>query len=179
MKKYTKEEIINELAMNMCVMWTGYGTWKISSYIGNRDNKISFSEITHQEEDEKGIFDGEEYNDYANSDQAREDCERDGENYEEWRKAVIHDSANEDNYESRELRDKRLAERIFDHNFAEDQTAGEYIICQSGDENFYFLETDAERQAFDENMNYWLFGNLNFCNNLTEFKQEVEKIENE
>ena len=159
MKKYTKEEIIDELAMNMYVMWTGYGTWKISSYIGNRDNKISFSEITHQEEDEKGIFDGEDY--------------------EEWRKAVIHDSANEDNYESRDQRDKRLAERIFDHNFAEDPTAGEYIICQSGDENFYFLETDAERQAFDENMNYWLFGDLNFCNNLTEFKQEVEKIENE
>lgn len=53
MKTYTKEEIIEELAQNMCVMQTGYGTWKTSSYIGNRNNKISFSEITHQEEDEK------------------------------------------------------------------------------------------------------------------------------
>ena len=177
MKKYTKEEIIEELAQNMCVMQTGYGTWKFSSYIGNRDNKISFSEITHQEEDEKGIFDGEEYNDYANSDQAREDCERDGEDYEEWHKAVINDSANEDNYESREQLDKRLAERIFDHNFSEDPTAGDYIICQSGDENFYFLETDAERQAFDDNMNYWLFGSVKWCDKIDEFKAEVKKAE--
>lgn len=178
MKKYTKEEIIDELAMNMCVMWTGYGTWKISSYIGNRDNKISFSEITHQEEDEKGIFDGEEYNDYANSDQAREDCERDGENYEEWREAVINDSANEDNYESREQRDRRLAHRIYDHNFDE-PTEEDYIICYSGDDYYYFLETDAEREVFDGNMNYWLFGEVKWCDKIDEFKTEVKKVEEE
>ena len=156
MKKYTKEEIIDELAMNMSVISTGYGTWKISSYIGNRDNKISFSEITHQEEDEKGIFDGEEY--------------------EEWRKAVINDSADEDNYESREQRDKRLAHRIFDHNF-EEPTAEDYIICQSGDDYFYLLDTDAEREVFDDNMNYWLFGTVKWCDKIDEFKAEVKKAE--
>lgn len=178
MKKYTKEEIIDELAMNMCVKWAGYGTWEISSYIGNRDNKISFSEITHDEEDEKGIFDGEEYNDYANSDQAREDCERDGENYGEWYELVTHDSANEDNYESREQRDRRLARRIFDHNFDE-PTAGDYIICNSGDENFYLLEGDYEREVFDDNMNYWLFGEVKWCEKIDEFMADVKKAEEE
>lgn len=178
MKKYTNEELIDELAMNMCVMWTSYGTWKITTHIGSRDEKIQFSEITHDEEDDKGIFDGEEYNDYANSDQAREDCERDGENYEEWREAVIHDSADEDNYESRDQRDRRLAKRIFDHNFDE-PTAGDYIICRSGDDYFYFLETDAERQAFDDNMNYWLFGEKRWCEKIDEFESEVKKAEEE
>ena len=178
MKKYTKEEILEELAMNMCVAWTGYGTWKITTHIGSREDKVKFSEITHQEEDEKGIFDGEKYNDYANSEQARQDCEEDGENFDKWYEAATHDSANEDNYESREQRDRRLAHRIFDLNF-KDATAGDYIICYSGDENFYLLEGDYERQVFDDNMNYWLFGEVKFCDKIDEFKADVKKAEEE
>lgn len=178
MKKYTEEDIIAELAMNMCVSWKGYGTWEITSHIGSGDSKFEFSEITHGEDDYTGIFDGEEYNDYANSDQAREDCERDGEDYDEWYESATHDSANEDNYESREQRDNRLAHRIFDHNFDE-PTAGDYIICNSGDEYFYLLDSDAERQVFDDNMNYWLFGEVKFCDKIEEFENEVKKKEND
>ena len=178
MKKYTEQDIIAELAMNMQVACSGYGTWKISSYIGNRDNKISFSEITHDEEDSTGIFDGEEYNDYANSDQARQDCEDNGENFDEWYEAVTHDSADEDNYESRDQRDLRLARRLFDHNFDE-PTAEDHIICNSGDDFFYALESDAERQVFDENMNYWIFGEVKFCDKIDEFTAEVKKVEEE
>lgn len=178
MKKYTKEDIIAELEMNLQVAFSPYGTWKITSHIGSRDERIEFSETSHNEEDAKGIFDGEEYNDYANSDQAREDCERDGENYDEWYEVVTHDSANEDNYESREQRERRLAHRIFDHNF-EDATAGDYIICNSGDEYFYLLDSDAERQVFDDNTNYWLFGKVKWCDKIEEFNADVKKVEEE
>lgn len=178
MKKYTEQDIIAELAMNMQVAWSGYGTWKITSHIGYGDSKFEFSEISHNEEDEKGIFDGESYNDYANSDQAREDCERDGDDYDEWYETVTHDSANEDNYESREQRDRRIARRLFDHNFDE-PTAEDYIICNSGDDYFYVLESDSERQVFNDNMNYWLFGEVKFCDKIDEFNAEVKKVEEE
>ena len=176
MKKYTTEDILAELAMNMQVAYVPYGSWKIASHIGYGDCKFEFSEISHNEDDSTGIFDGEEYNDYANSDQARQDCEDNGENFDEWYKAVTHDSANEDNYESRDQRDRRLARRLFDNNFS-DATAEGYIICNSGDDYFYILESDAERKVFDDNMNYWLFGEVKFCDKIEEFSAEVKKVE--
>lgn len=150
MKKYTREEIIAELAQNVGVSWKGYGTWKIKSYIGQRetyrycaDHYIEVSEITHNEEDQIGIMDGEQYNpqDYNewlygvfDPELDENDCinnyieEELTEKFEEYCEAVWADSANEDNYESREERDIRLSERLFDILIEDDKV----IECVDG-----------------------------------------------
>ena len=160
MKQYTREDLIAELAQNVSVMFDGYGTWKIKSYIGQRetyrycaDHYIEVSEITHNEEDKIGIMDGEHYNpqDYNewlygefDPELDENDCidnyieEELTEKFEEYCEAVWADSANEDNYEPYEARKARLAERLFDTIIEDDRI----IVCRDG----YLILTEAEAE---------------------------------
>ena len=150
MKKYTIEEAIEDVAMSIQVMPDGYGTWKVSGQLGcNRDEEC-FKDyfITHDEEWKTGFFDGEEYNEYALSDEAREACERDGEDYDIWYDTVTHDGANEDNYESAEHRDRRAAEKFVDEwtDFANQpdrlyfNDKSEVIFLLTPEENDFLME---------------------------------------
>lgn len=160
MKQYTREELIAELAQNVSVMFAGYGTWKIESYIGQRatyrycaDHYIKVSEITHNEDDETGIFDGEKYNPQDYDDWETFSCNDDEmtdeekqEKFEEFCEAVWSDSANEDNYEPYEERNTRLAERLFDDLIEDDRVAE----CGEG----YLILTEAEADFLSNNNGY-------------------------
>lgn len=195
MKKYTREEIIAVLAQNVSVSWKSYGTWKIESDIGCNDHCIEVSEITHSEEDETGIMDGETYNpqdinewfedvfkyecpnnddyleawydaqDWDNFDDVP-DMSDDvvSDMYDKWYASVIvgdpilkglfedyceavwSDGANEDNYESYEARDTRLAESLFDILLEDDRV----VACGDG----YLILTEAEAEFLCNN-NGW------------------------
>ena len=152
MKQYKREEIISELAWNVCVSWKGYGTWEIKSHIGQREtacyceHTIEVSEITNNEEDQIGIMDGKKYNpqDYNEwlNDSAQYEIEDYGQLnedelkdlFDEYCKTIWADSANDDNYEPREERDTRLAERLFDALIEDDRV----IECSNG--NIVVLE---------------------------------------
>lgn len=175
MKKYTREEIINKLAENVSVAKIDYGTWKVSSYIGDsREPLVKCSYISHDEEDSTGIFDGAEYNTYANSNEARKECENEGADYADWFEAVTADHANEDNYEPADQRNSRLASRLLG-----ELTDEEHVVVDSGDNYIYILDTDAERQVFDDNMNYWIFGAVKWCDKIDEFIADVKNVEEE
>lgn len=136
MKQYTREEIIAELARNVRVSWKSYGTWKVESNIDCNDHCIEVSEFTHNEEDKTGIFDGETYNPQNFDDwysqvfsyELPEDDEPEyyndeelQEKFKEYCEIVWSDSGNEDNYESEEERNIRLAERLFDTIIEDDR----------------------------------------------------------
>ena len=121
----SKEQLIEELTLNLQVRHTsGYGTWIVSSYYTDEEgDEVELNMTTHNEDNYTGIFDGEEYNGYANSEQCREDYEHeygdmdeDNDDYmtfDEYYNEIISDSANEDNYEPRDQRDDRLARELF------------------------------------------------------------------
>ncbi|MEE0937688.1 MAG: hypothetical protein UIG52_06625 [Bacteroidales bacterium] len=190
MKKYTREEIIAELAQNVSVMFDGYGTWKIKSYIGQREtyrycanHYVEVSEITHNEEDKTGIFDGETYNPQNFDDwyfqvfsyELPEDDEPEyyndeelQEKFKEYCEAVWADSANEDNYESGKKRDLRLAERLFDCLIEDDKV----IECVDG----YLILTEAEAEFLGNN--YGWIEDL-YEGKLDDFAEAFERWEEE
>lgn len=168
MKQYTKEELIAELAQNVSVIWSGYGTWEIKSYIGQRatyrycaNHYIKVCEITHSEDDQTGIFDGEKYNpqdyddwyfqvfsyelpgddepEYYNDEELQE-------KFKEFCEKVWSDSGNEDNYEPFKERDARLAERLFDTLIEDDRVAE----CGEG----FLILTEEEAEFLSNNNGY-------------------------
>ena len=87
-------EIIEELASNVEVVFKPYGTWIVES----KALGIRASFLTHDEEWRTGKYNPTLYN--------KENVLIN--------KEVVNDSANEDNYEPREERDRRAAEVLFD-----------------------------------------------------------------
>lgn len=151
MKKYTIEEAIEDVAMSIQIMPDGYGTWKIKGNLGIRSTGEYVEDyfVTHDEEWKTGIFDGEEYNEYANSEQTRLECEENGENYDEWYNIVTRDSANEDNYESHEARDRRAAKKIVE-NWVEENNWPDNIVV-TADNSTIFLLDEEESKFAEEN----------------------------
>lgn len=107
----TRQQVLDELMLNLQVRWVSYGTWRISSELDG--NEVSI--ITHNEEDYVGIFDGETYNPVT--DEELEDMMQyaDGMTEDEVLEKYWSDTANEDNYESRRERDERLANKLLDY----------------------------------------------------------------
>ena len=191
MKQYTREEIIDELARNVGVSCKGYGTWKIKSYIGKREtyrycaeHYIEVSEITHNEEDKIGIMNGEKYNpqDYnewlycefdpeldANDCIANYSKEELKEKFEKYCESVWADSGNEDNYEPREERDKRLAEILLDALIVDDRV----IECSNG--NIVVLENREAEFLYD---NFGWIEDL-YEGKIYEFAEAFEEWEDE
>jgi len=115
----TIEDIKEQLVQNINVSWTGYGTWTIVSVCVDENGEwYKVSEITHNEEDFTGIFDGEEYNpvDEQELEYMLEEAKQYDENItkEEVLNAYWSDTANPDNYEPSELRNERLVTSLLD-----------------------------------------------------------------
>ena len=131
----TKHDLIREMAQNIEVKWSGYGTWKITCAMEfplvkpfNSIHDI-ISGITHNQDDMTGIFDGKAYNELCGfntldelDEVARQECMT----TEAYQQAIWQDSANEDNYEPRADRNLRLATRLWDE-FIEYKDWYEYL----------------------------------------------------
>ena len=132
MKKYTREEAIGEMAENMRVERAGYGSWKIKSHLGGAlaEDRLELTSLTHDEEDSTGLMDGERYNPlcgFGTLAELESAAEEDGMTVEEMQEATWQDSANGDNYEPSEERNRRLAERLYEDVYgdAEEVVVGE------------------------------------------------------
>lgn len=149
MRTYTIEEAIEEMKNTVQVFSDGYGTWKVKANIGIRSTGEYVEDYftTHDEEWKTGIFDGEKYNDYANSDQAKVDCEEEGENYNKWYEIVTNDSANEDNYESTDSRDERAARKIIESWVNDDEWPNNVVV--SSDNSTIFVLDEGEREFME------------------------------
>ena len=152
MKTYTINEAIEDIATNIQVFSDGYGTWKVKGNLGIRATGEYVEDYftTHDEEWKTGIFDGEEFNDYANSEQARQDCEENGENFDEWYDAVTHDSGNEDNYESPDARDRRAAKKIVE-NWVDENNWPNNIVVTADNSTIFLLDSEESKFADDNN----------------------------
>lgn len=151
MRTYTINEAIEDIASTIQVFSDGYGTWKVKGFLGIRATGEYVEDyfITHDEEWKTGIFDGEKYNDYANSEQARQDSEENGENFDEWYAAVTRDSANEDNYESPDARNHRAAKKIVENWLDSYEWQNNVVVTTIKDKIFVL---DEEESTFaDEN----------------------------
>jgi len=106
-------EIIEELASNIEVTFKPYGTWVVKS----KALGIAVSFLTYDEEWKTGKFHPTLYN--------KENVLLN--------KEVENDYANEDNYESREVRDRRAAEALFailvDCEIVEEDEEGNFFIA--------------------------------------------------
>lgn len=153
MRKYTINEAIEEMKDTVYVFSDGYGTWKVKANIGLRSTGEYAEDYftTHDELWKTGEFDGEKYNTYANSAEAREDFESDAE-YEEWRNAVINDSANEDNYESPDERDERAARKIIESWVNDNNTPGNVVVT-ADNSTIYVLDEEERNFAESETAN--------------------------
>ena len=153
MRKYTINEAIEEMKDTVQVFSDGYGTWKVKANIGLRSTGEYAEDYftTHDEAWKTGKFDGEKYNSYANSAEAREDFESDAE-YEEWRNAVINDSANEDNYESPDERDERAARKIIESWVNDNNTPGNVVVT-ADNSTIYVLDEEERNFAESETAN--------------------------
>lgn len=154
MKKYTIEEAIEEMKNTVQVFIDGYGTWKVKASLGIRSTGEYAEDYftTHDEEWKTGIFDGEKYNDYANSDQAKAVCEEEGEDYDNWYEIVTNDSANEDNYESTDSRDERAARKIIE-SWVDDDNAPNNVIITADNNTIFVLDEDEKSFAESETAN--------------------------
>lgn len=154
MRTYTIEEAIDEMKNSVQVFSDGYGTWKVKANIGIRSTGEYAEDyfITHDEEWKTGIFDGEKYNDYANSDQAKANCEEEGEDYDNWYEIVTNDSANEDNYESTDSRDERAARQIIE-SWVDDGDAPDNVIITADNSTIFVLDEDELAFAESETAN--------------------------
>ena len=149
MRTYTIEEAIEEMKNTVQVFSDGYGTWKVKANIGIRSagEYVEDYFTTHDEEWKTGIFDGEKYNDYANSESAKADCEEEGENYNKWYEIVTNDSANEDNYESTDSRDERAARKIIESWVNDDEWPNNVVV--SSDNSTIFVLDEGEREFME------------------------------
>lgn len=154
MKTYTIEEAIEEMKSTVQVFSDGYGTWKVKANIGSHSTGEYVEDYftTHDEEWKTGVFDGEKYNDYANSDQAKEDCESEGVDYNEWLETVLTDSANEDNYESTDSRNERAARKIIE-SWVEDNEWPDNVVVTADNSTIFVLDEDENNFAESETAN--------------------------
>jgi hypothetical protein len=113
MTKKNRFEIIEELASNVEVAFKPYGTWIVKS----KALGVPASFLTHDEEWRTGKYNPTLYN--------KENVLLN--------KEVENDYANEDNYESREVRDRRAAEALFailvDCEIVEEDEEGNFFIA--------------------------------------------------
>lgn len=154
MRTYTIEEAIEEMKSTVQVFSSGYGTWKVKANLGIRSTGeyVEDQFTTHDEEWKTGIFDGEKYNDYANSDQAKADCEHEGEDYNKWYEIVTNDSADEDNYESTDSRDERAARKIIE-SWVNDNNWPYNVVVTADNSTIYVLNEDEKEFAESETAN--------------------------
>lgn len=202
MKIYNSvKEVINELALNVEVIYKPYGTWRIKSHIGTPsyrrslfdtepDHYISVSYLSHNEEDWIGILDGSKYNpqnfndwltdvaqydpDIGNLEQYRDDELE--ELFNEYCKAVWADSSNDANYEPVDERHERLALALFDE-LVEDQvnyeSELELIICDN--DKVIVLDED-ESEFYREDLNEaWTALNTGLEENIKLFKEKFQE----
>jgi hypothetical protein len=153
MRTYTINEAIEEMKDTVQVFSDGYGIWKVKANIGLRSTGEYAEDnfTTHDESWKTGEFDGEKYNTYANSDKAREDFDIDAK-YEEWRNAVINDSANEDNYESPDKRDERAARKIIE-SWVDDNNTPDNVVVSADNSTIYVLDEEEREFAESETAN--------------------------
>lgn len=120
----TTLEVLRLIADNVYVNFAGHGTWEIKATvaiprIGDEDDEvITIKEITHNEEDKTGIFDGSKYNTFCGFNSWRElkiQAADDGLTVAQFQDGVWEDTANDDNYEPANLRNLRLADRLYKH----------------------------------------------------------------
>ena len=154
MRTYTINEAIEDMKSTVQVFSDGYGTWKVKANLGIRSTGEYVEDYftTHDEEWKTGIFDGEKYNDYANSDQAKADCEEEGEDYDKWYEIVTNDSANEDNYESTGSRDERAARKIIE-SLVDDDNAQDNVIVTADNSTIYVMDEDEKKFSESETYN--------------------------
>ena len=154
MRTYTINEAIEEMKSTVQVFSDGYGTWKVKANLGIRSTGEHVEDYfsTHDEEWKTGIFDGEKYNDYANSDQAKADCEEECEDYDKWYEIVTNDSANEDNYESTDARDERAARKIIE-SWVDDNEWPDNVVVTADNSTIYVLDEDEKEFAESETAN--------------------------
>lgn len=118
----TKYELINEIAKNLTVTPVDGDTWEIKSTISipridNDPLVITLTEITHDEQDYTGIFDGNAYNrlcGYDDEDEIDAAAHEDGMWTRDYQHMIWADTTNEDNYEPVSIRNQRLAERLYE-----------------------------------------------------------------
>ena len=119
MTKKNRFEIIEELASNVEVAFKPYGTWIVKS----KALGVPASFLTHDEEWRTGKYNPTLYN--------KENVLLN--------KEVENDYANEDNYESREVRDRRAAEALFaiwvDCEIVEEDEEGNFFIANNEEQN--------------------------------------------
>ena len=153
MRKYTIKEAIEEMKNTVQVFSDGYSTWKVKVNIGIRSTGEYAEDYftTHDESWKTGEFDGEKYNTYANSDQAREDFDSDAE-YDEWRNAVINDSANDDNYESPDERNERAARKIIE-SWVDDNNTPDNVVVTADNSTIFVLDNEEREFAESETAN--------------------------
>ena len=149
MKTYTYNEALEEMKATVQVISAGYGTWKVKASLGVRSTGeyVEDSFTTHDEEWKTGIFDGETYNSYANSEEARAMCQDEGEDYDSWYERAVSDSANDDNYEPDDSRDERASRRILD-SWVDDHEWPDNIVVTSDGGRIFVL--DEEESTFAE-----------------------------
>lgn len=156
MKTYTIEEAINDMASNAAVAHgNGYCTWICSAHIGDKrrgydDEYAEGNFTTHDEEWKTGLFDGEKYNPQDYSDWLADYFESEFEAplgsdalalitdkmkeqmFSAWCEKVWSDSANENNYESTEHRNRRIAKEIF-YSWEHEEAPDNVFICREKD----------------------------------------------
>lgn len=125
-----KQEIIERIADDVTVLWSGYGTWTVGATItlprnddDEDDEVITLSYITHNEDDKTGIFDGELYNPnggFCSLDELDRAAQEECITPEAMLERIWSDTTNEDNYEPADERNMRLAESLYEQFEKED-----------------------------------------------------------
>jgi hypothetical protein len=181
MKWSTHEKLIAEIVENLQITPIGSSEWKITSHINKKNGNIELSEISHNEEDYIGIFDGNFYNDqsYKNwtskifvpefekklSSKALEMIteEMREEMFMNWRDDLWCDETNKDNYEPKYKRNERLAQRLLkklihrNNKYVWDPGDIEGLIYYASGK-YCLLETDIEQRVFDSQpRGYWIW----------------------
>lgn len=171
MRKYTINEAIEDMKDTVQVFSDGYGTWKVKANIGLRSTGEYAEDYftTHDEAWKTGEFDGEhfnpqdydewledyfepEFNDVSSDALALITDEMKKEMFKAWCERLWSDSANEDNYESHEDRDKRAARKIIE-SWVDDNECPDNVVVTADNSTIYVLDDDEREFAESETAN--------------------------
>lgn len=113
------DNIQKQIHDNLQVHWDGYGTWAIKSFFFDHEGCQQLLKIiTHNEEDNTGIFDGEKYNPLCGF-RTMEELEVTAKEMEmpveQAQDIVWRDTVNDDNYEPINERNERLTKKLITH----------------------------------------------------------------
>lgn len=167
MKTYTINEAIEDIASTIQVFSDGYGTWKVKANLGLRSTGEYAEDYftTHDEEWKTGEFDGERFNpqDYDEWLESYFEPEFNGVSkdalalitdemknkmFEAWCERLWSDSANEDNYESPNARDRRAAKKIVE-NWVDENNWPNKIVVTADNSKIFLLDSEESKFADD------------------------------